>query len=86
MYKRQVFPPVNAVVDAVVTRGVKNRVVGLLGSHTWAQQALKEMQTKLASIGVEPCVAPVSVKQAPDAKAFDEIAATAVAVASALGN
>lgn len=43
-YSASLFPPVRAVMEAMALREVKNRRLALLGSCTWAQQALKIME------------------------------------------
>ncbi len=70
-YSDSLFPPVAAVMEAMAIRGVKNREVALLGSHTWSQQALKVMTTHIEACGMQCMAEPVSVKHAP---AHDDLA------------
>ena len=71
-YSDSIFPPMAAVIDAMAVRGIKNRRVALMGSHTWAPKGLKLMSAKLADAGFDIVDTPLSVKQAPDA---DDLAA-----------
>lgn len=83
-YSATLFPPVAAVIDAIVTRGVKNRSVGLVGSFTWAQQSAKIMASRLAEAGIDTVVPPVTVKQSAGEDALSEIRSMAAALASTL--
>ncbi len=84
-YSETLFPPVAAFVKAIAIRNLANRHVLFLGSHTWAQQAVKEMGAMLQPCGIEPIVAPVVAKQAPDAAALDAVRTAALALAEKLG-
>lgn len=83
-YSATLFPPVAAVIDAIVTRGVKNRSVGLVGSFTWAQQSAKIMASRLAEAGIDTVVPPVTVKQSAGEDALSEIRSMAAALALGL--
>lgn len=83
-YSATLFPPVASVIDAIVTRGVKNRSVALMGSFTWAQQAAKTMEGRLGEAGITPVVPPVVVKQAPSEESLEEIRRMADALADTL--
>ena len=62
-YSDGLFPPVAAVMDAIAVRGVKNREVALIGSYTWAPQAIKVMTQRIEACGLTNVAAPVSIKQ-----------------------
>lgn len=64
-YSDGIFPPVGAVLEAIALRGVVGREVALLGSHTWAQQAVKTMGACMEKCGIVPVGDPVVAKQAP---------------------
>ena len=83
-YSETLFPPVAAFVKAIAIRGLQNREVVFLGSHTWAQQAVKEMAAVLQPSGIEPIVAPVVAKQAPDGDALEACREAARALAGKL--
>lgn len=70
-YSDGLFPPVAAVVDAIVNRGVANRRVALLGSHTWAPQAVKVMSASLEGTPLELMTDTITVKHAPGNEALD---------------
>lgn len=43
-YSNSLFPPVEALMQAIKTRELKNRHVAAFGSFTWASQALKQIR------------------------------------------
>lgn len=65
-YSDGLFPPVAAVVNAIVTRGIANRRVALLGTHTWSPRAVKTMTAAFEGSPVELFADPITVKQSPD--------------------
>lgn len=83
-YSDGIFPPVRSLLEALATRGVKNRLVGFVGSHTWAQQALKVMDSTLESCGLTRVGDAVNVKYAPSAERLAECRALGAAMASML--
>lgn len=83
-YSETLFPPVAAFVKAIAIRGLQNRHVVFLGSHTWAQQAVKEMAGTLQPVGIEPLIAPVVAKQSPDSTVLDACREAARALAEKL--
>lgn len=83
-YSNTLFPPIAAVMEALAVRGIKNREVALLGSHTWAQQAVNVMGSYLETLGLECVAEPVVTKQAPDRQTLDRCRATAAALARKL--
>lgn len=83
-YSETLFPPVRSVVEALVTRGMKNRVVGLIGGHTWAPQAVKVMDSLLQSTEMDIVPESVTFKQAPSADALEAARALASSVADRL--
>ncbi len=83
-YSESLFPPVAAVMEAIAVRGLKGRKVAMLGSHTWAQQAVKEMARQLERCGMEAIDAPVVSKQSPDATAIEQCRSLAKTIAASL--
>ena len=83
-YSETLFPPVADFVRAIAIRELANREVLFLGSHTWAQQAVKEMARQLEPCGIEPIVPAVVAKQAPDQAALDACREAARALAGKL--
>lgn len=83
-YSETLFPPVADFVRAIAIRELANRDVLFLGSHTWAQQAVKEMARQLEPCGIEPIVPAVVAKQAPDGNALEACREAARALAGKL--
>ena len=79
-YSDGLFPPVEAVMTAMSVRGIKNRHIALIGSHTWAPQSIKKMNAHLEACGLTPIAEPVSAKQAPS----DDVISKCRALASSL--
>lgn len=65
-YSGTLFPPVEALMEAVRTRGLSSRMIGVIGSCTWAPQAHKSLASYAESIGMKLVVEPVSFKHAMD--------------------
>ncbi len=83
-YSDTLFPPVATFLEAMATRGVKNREVMIIGSHTWSQQATKRMAATLEACKIAAVAEPVSLKHAPDSSDFENCREAARALASAL--
>lgn len=83
-YSDNLFPPVATFLEAMATRGVKNREVMIIGSHTWSQQAIKRMAAMLETCKIAAVAEPVSLKHAPDSSDFANCREAAHALASAL--
>ncbi len=79
-YSDSLFPPVAHVMEAMSVRGLKNRHVVLIGSHTWSPQSVKKMSACLETCGLELTGDPLSFKQAPT----DDVLGAARSLASAL--
>lgn len=83
-YSDGLFPPVEAVMTAMSVRGIKNRHIALIGSHTWAPQSIKKMNAHLEACGLTPIAEPVSAKQAPSADIISKCRDLASSLAEAL--
>lgn len=70
-YSDGLFPPMEAVLQAIATRGIRNRLVAVVGSHTWAPKSLKSMTGALASCNLKIISDGLSIKQSPDSSAID---------------
>lgn len=70
-YSDGLFPPMQAVIEAMVTRGVTGRQAVIVGSHTWAPRSPKAISELLAQTGIEVVADPLSIKQSPDISALD---------------
>lgn len=66
-YSNDLFPPVASFIQAISSRGLENRRVGLIGSHTWAPAALRIMTEMMTKAKLTPAAEPFTVKQTPDA-------------------
>ena len=84
-YSDGLFPPVDAVMTAMSVRGLKNRRIAIMGSHTWAPMAIKKMSAHLEACGLEPITEPVAAKQAPSADILAKCRELAVSLAATLG-
>ncbi|MDE7136111.1 MAG: FprA family A-type flavoprotein [Muribaculaceae bacterium] len=70
-YSDGLFPPIEAVVSAITTRGIANRRVALLGSHTWSPRAVKAMTAAFENTPIELSVDTITIKHTPDASAIE---------------
>lgn len=83
-YSNTLFPPITAVMEAISIRGIQNREILTIGSHTWAHQAVYEMGRHLTDAKLTTITDPVIVKQAPDSNALAQIRAAATTLAKKL--
>ncbi|MDE5923023.1 MAG: FprA family A-type flavoprotein, partial [Muribaculum sp.] len=71
-YSNTLYPPVEALVQAIKTREVKNRIIYTFGSYTWAPQAVKRINALLEEgKNVTTDITSVEARQAPDASAVE---------------
>jgi flavorubredoxin len=82
-YSNTLYPPVEALVQAIKTREVKNRVIATFGSYTWAPQAVKRINAVLEEGKIITAADTVSVeaKQSPNDAAIAGCKALADAIA-----
>ncbi|MCM1076679.1 MAG: FprA family A-type flavoprotein [Bacteroides sp.] len=64
-YSNTLFPPIRNVMEALVTRGVKNREIVIFGSCTWSQQAVKIMSGYVDALKTGCITEPIAIKHAP---------------------
>ena len=83
-YSDTLFPPVRNVMEAIATRGVKNRDVLLIGSCTWGQKAVGAMNSYIESIGAVNAAEPIAFKQAATAVQLQQCRDAAGALAAKL--
>lgn len=84
-YSNSLFPPVKAVVDAIVNREIKNRAGAVFGTFAWGSKAVKELTDALSPTGLlVDSIEPVTVRQAPDSAAADACRVLADALAATL--
>jgi flavorubredoxin len=82
-YSNTLYPPVEALVQAIKTREVKNRIISTFGSYTWAPQAVKRINAVLEEGKIITAADTVSVeaKQSPNDAAIAGCKALADAMA-----
>lgn len=76
-YNTEIFPPVTALVEAILSRGVKNRDVAVIGSFTWGGQAVRKLGARLADSGLNLISPTAEMKQSllgPVKAQLDDIA------------
>lgn len=84
-YSNTLFPPVEALVQAIKTREIKNRIVGVFGSYTWAPQSVKRITAVLEEAKLDPSGVPsINNKQAPGKSTVEELRAMAETFADKL--
>lgn len=83
-YSNTLFPPITAVMEAISIRGIQNREILTIGSHTWAHQAVYEMGRHLTDAKLTTITDPVIVKQAPDSDTLARIRTAATTLAKKL--
>lgn len=83
-YSNTLFPPITGVMEAISIRGIQNREILTIGSHTWAHQAVYEMGRHLTDAKLTTITDPVIVKQAPDSDTLAQIRAAATLLAQKL--
>lgn len=72
-YSETVFPPVQSVIDAIVTRGLKNRVVSMIGSCAWNERASKIMTAETGILDISLIGETISFKHAPDSTDLEKV-------------
>lgn len=80
-YSNTLYPPIEAVAQAIKTREIRDRVIATFGNYTWAPQAVKRLNTVLDESKITPDLISVEAKQAPDRSAITNCQALADAVA-----
>ncbi|MCM1066971.1 MAG: FprA family A-type flavoprotein [Muribaculaceae bacterium] len=83
-YSDGIFPPVEAVLRAMATRGVRGREIAVVGSCSWAEKASAGITGILESAGIASDIKPVTMQYAPDADAIEQCMAAATALAERL--
>ncbi len=70
-YSDGIFPPVEAFVNALAVRGLRNRALVVAGSFTWAPQAAKKILERLEGCQMTLAATPFTVKQRPGIDAIE---------------
>ncbi len=83
-YNGEIFSPVEAVVKALVTRGMTDRAVATVGSFTWGCLAVKKMRTMLADLKIQLIDPTIEMRQSPDSSIPGQCAVLADAMVEEL--
>lgn len=83
-YNGGLYPPMQALVEALVERGLKNRLTGCFGSFTWAGKAAGRLGEFIVRSGFEAVASPVEMKQGFNASALSACTALGRAMAARL--
>ena len=70
-YSEKVFPAVQTFLNAIETRGLKNRVTAAMGSFTWVAKAGPSIQAQLEAMGLAPIEPALLMKQGITAELAD---------------
>lgn len=79
-YSNSLFPPVEALVQALKNREVRGRIISTFGSFTWASQSMKRISQVLVegkNVSPEGVAIAVDFKHAPGQEAIDRAIALA---------
>lgn len=83
-YNSEIYPPVAHLADALVARGVKNRVIGIAGSYAWGSQSVRKLVAKFDGKPVDVIAPTAEMKQAQMDKVADALSEMAATIASKL--
>ena len=83
-YSDTLFPPIRNVMEAIVTRSVKNREIMMVGSCSWSQQAVKVMSGYLDALNTSCTVDPLTIKHAPTSEQIEQCREAAKTLAGKL--
>ncbi len=62
-YSNRLFPPVEALLQAIVTRDIKHRLFGCFGSYTWAGNSVKLLSSFAEQMKWGCAASPVEMRQ-----------------------
>ncbi|MDR3193985.1 MAG: FprA family A-type flavoprotein [Tannerella sp.] len=83
-YSGHLFPPVEAILEKIRIREVKNRLFGYFGSYTWASVAVKRLAAFAEAMQWEIAGEPFDQKQAVSAETYAKCRALGKAMADRL--
>ncbi len=83
-YNSEIYPPVSHLADALVARGVKNRVIGIAGSYAWGSQSVRKLVAKFDGKPVDVIAPTAEMKQAQMPTVADALSEMAAVMASRL--
>ncbi len=83
-YNSEIYPPVAHLADALVARGVKNRVIGIAGSYAWGSQSVRKLVAKFDGKPVDVIAPTAEMKQAQMPTVAEALSEMAAVMASRL--
>lgn len=83
-YSEAVFPPIQALLEALQIRGIKDRHTMVLGSYTWASKAGAHITDILTRCGLQPITETITLRQAPTAEGLEQCRQAALTLSSLL--
>lgn len=82
-YSMHLYPPVEQFMIALQTREIKNKVLALAGSFTWASASTKTLNEYARQMNIEPA-ATIEMKQSMSQETLDAISTMADNIVAAL--
>ena len=62
-YNSSIFPPIQNLIEAIVSRGIKNRVLSTLGSYTWGPGISVKIEKSFESLNYDTVSCKIEMKQ-----------------------
>ncbi|MDE7427228.1 MAG: FprA family A-type flavoprotein [Muribaculaceae bacterium] len=71
-YSEAVFPPIQALLEALQVRGLKERHTMVVGSYTWASKAGARITDILTGCGLQPITETITLRQTPTPEGLEQ--------------
>ena len=62
-YNSSIFPPIQNLIEAIVSRGIKNRVLSTFGSYTWGPGISAKIEKSFESLNYDTVSCKIEMKQ-----------------------
>lgn len=62
-YNSSIFPPIQNLIEAIVSRGIKNRVLSTFGSYTWGPGISGKIEKSFESLNYDTVSCKIEMKQ-----------------------
>ena len=62
-YNSSIFPPIQNLIEAIVSRGIKNRVLSTFGSYTWGTGISVKIEKSFESLNYDTVSCKIEMKQ-----------------------
>ena len=62
-YNSSIFPPIQNLIEAIVSRGIKNRVLSTFGSYTWGPGISVKIEKSFESLNYDAVSCKIEMKQ-----------------------